>query len=65
VPPHVIFSDATLREMARVRPATRGERLDIKDVGEWKSAEFGARFLAAIRGSRSGEDGGSCRVAQA
>jgi ATP-dependent DNA helicase RecQ len=50
VPPYVIFSDATLREMARIRPATRGELLDIKGVGEWKSAEFGDRFLAAIRG---------------
>jgi superfamily II DNA helicase RecQ len=48
VPPYVVFSDATLREMVRLRPGTREEFLDVKGVGEWKCEEFGARFLAAI-----------------
>jgi ATP-dependent DNA helicase RecQ len=48
VPPYVIFSDATLRELARLRPATRGELLAVKRVGEWKCEEFGRQFLAAI-----------------
>jgi ATP-dependent DNA helicase RecQ len=49
VPPYIIFSDATLREMARLRPATREELLGVKGVGEWKCDEFGPRFLSAIR----------------
>ncbi len=48
VPPYVVFSDATLREMVRLRPGTREEFLGVKGVGEWKCEEFGARFLAAI-----------------
>ncbi len=48
VPPYVVFSDATLREMVRLRPRTREEFLGVKGVGEWKCQEFGARFLAAI-----------------
>jgi ATP-dependent DNA helicase RecQ len=51
VPPYIVFSDVTLREMARRRPATPAEFLAVKGVGEWKAAEFGARFLAAIRES--------------
>ena len=43
VPPYVIFSDATLREMARLRPGTREEFLGVKGVGEWKCEAFGAR----------------------
>ncbi|MBI1961949.1 MAG: RecQ family ATP-dependent DNA helicase, partial [Candidatus Rokubacteria bacterium] len=53
VPPYVVFSDATLREMVRLRPRTREEFLDVKGVGEWKSEEFGARFLAAIAAART------------
>jgi ATP-dependent DNA helicase RecQ len=49
VPPYLIFSDASLRDMARLRPRTPGAFLEVKGVGEWKAAEFGERFLAAIR----------------
>jgi ATP-dependent DNA helicase RecQ len=48
VPPYVIFSDATLREMAHLRPASPEELLAVKGVGVWKSDEFGRRFLQAI-----------------
>jgi len=53
VPPYVVFSDATLREMVRLRPGTREEFLGVKGVGEWKCEEFGARFLAAIAAARA------------
>jgi ATP-dependent DNA helicase RecQ len=49
VPPYIVFSDVTLREMARRRPTTPAAFLEVKGVGEWKAEEFGARFLAAIR----------------
>ncbi len=49
VPPYVIFSDASLRDMARLRPTTAGTFLEVKGVGEWKCQEFGERFLAVIR----------------
>ena len=49
VPPYVIFHDATLREMARVRPATIDELLQVKGVGARKAEELGDAMLAAIR----------------
>ena len=49
VPPYLVFSDASLRDMARLRPATLDAFLEVKGVGEWKAQVFGERFLAAIR----------------
>jgi ATP-dependent DNA helicase RecQ len=48
VPPYVIFHDATLREMARVRPTSKAALLGVKGVGARKAAELGDAFLMAI-----------------
>jgi len=45
----VIFSDASLREMVRLKPVTESAFLAVKGVGEWKSRTFGERFIAVIR----------------
>ncbi len=50
VPPYVIFHDATLREMARLRPTSLDELLAVKGVGERKADDLGETFLTAIRG---------------
>lgn len=53
VPPYVVFSDATLHEMARLKPGSEGELLEVKGVGEKKLARYGGAFLEAIaRGIR-------------
>ena len=49
VPPYVIFHDATLREMARIRPTTVRALLTVKGVGARKAEDLGDTFLAAIR----------------
>jgi ATP-dependent DNA helicase RecQ len=49
IPPYLIFSDASLREMARERPTTEEAFLGIKGVGLRKLQELGPRFLAYIR----------------
>ena len=49
VPPYLIFSDASLRDMARLRPTTLEQFRDVKGVGDWKLETFGERFLAVIR----------------
>ncbi|NHA13524.1 DNA helicase RecQ [Thioalkalivibrio sp. XN279] len=49
VPPYIVFGDATLVEMARRRPATPGELLEVSGVGQKKLERYGADFLAAIR----------------
>jgi ATP-dependent DNA helicase RecQ len=49
VPPYVIFHDATLREMARLRPMTMDALLGVKGIGARKAEDLGEIFLAAIR----------------
>ena len=49
VPPYVIFHDATLREMARLRPATIDALRTVKGVGARKADDLGELFLSAIR----------------
>lgn len=48
VPPYVVFSDATLEELARERPSTRSAMLDVKGIGPKKYDSFGQQFLAAL-----------------
>ena len=48
VPAYVVFGDATLRDMARVRPGTAASLLNIRGVGERKLADLGQRFLDQI-----------------
>jgi ATP-dependent DNA helicase RecQ len=48
VPAYVLFSDATLRDMARVRPGSASALLGIRGVGERKLADLGPRFLELI-----------------
>ncbi|HVZ23688.1 MAG TPA: DNA helicase RecQ [Vicinamibacterales bacterium] len=48
VPPYVVFHDATLREMARLRPSSRAALLAVRGVGARKAEDLGERFLAAI-----------------
>ena len=49
VPPYVIFHDATLREMARLRPTSLDALLTVKGVGARKADDLGEAFLTAIR----------------
>ncbi|MBS4218780.1 DNA helicase RecQ [Bacillus sp. FJAT-49711] len=48
VPPYVIFSDATLREMSAALPQNEDELLEIKGIGERKLEAYGADFLTVI-----------------
>lgn len=48
VPPFVIFSDATLREMCAQRPTTQTALLQVKGVGQRKLDSFGAYFIQEI-----------------
>ncbi len=50
VPPYVVFSDATLRELCRRKPGTPEAMLACKGVGRAKLEAFGEAFLAAIAG---------------
>ena len=49
VPPYVIFHDTTLREMARLRPASVDALRGVYGVGARKAEDLGALFLDVIR----------------
>ncbi len=48
VPPYIVFSDATLRDMCAKRPATEDGFLDVSGVGATKLARYGEAFLAEL-----------------
>ena len=49
VPAYVIFSDATLQQMARFRPGSEAEFLALSGVGPKKLLQYGDRFLRLLR----------------
>ncbi len=49
VPPYIVFSDKTLRDMCQRRPGDAQELLDVSGVGAYKAGKYGQRFLACIR----------------
>ncbi|WJE79512.1 DNA helicase RecQ [Bacillus sp. DX3.1] len=48
VPPFVIFSDQTLKDMCAKMPQSDGELLQVKGIGEHKLAKYGSQFLQAV-----------------
>jgi len=48
VPPYIVFNDATLRDMARVRPGSDDALLNVRGVGQRKLKDLGPRFLQHI-----------------
>ncbi len=59
VPAYIVFSNATLVDMARKTPRNREELLSVSGVGEVKAQRYGAEFLSVLqaygRGAEEGE----------
>ncbi|HLS08648.1 DNA helicase RecQ [Lentibacillus sp.] len=49
VPPYILFSDATLKELSRYIPETKEDMLAIKGIGEKKYDQYGEAFLKAVQ----------------
>ena len=49
VPPYVIFHDATLREMAQIRPRSLRDMALVSGVGDRKLDAYGDAFLAVLK----------------
>jgi len=48
VPAYVVFGDAALRDMARLRPSTEDRFLEVKGVGQKKAKQYGQVVLETI-----------------
>jgi ATP-dependent DNA helicase RecQ len=51
LPAYIVFSDAALLDMVHMKPRTEEELLLVSGVGPKKLAQYGAEFLAVIRGT--------------
>lgn len=49
VPPYVLFTDATLKDLSRYFPDTEGDMLEIKGIGERKYEQYGEVFRNVIK----------------
>ena len=49
VPPYVVFSNATLADMAARQPKSEYELLGVRGVGDAKARRYGAEFVDCIR----------------
>jgi ATP-dependent DNA helicase RecQ len=49
IPAYIIYPDRTLEELARVKPKTETELLEVKGIGPAKARQFGAETLLVIR----------------
>ncbi|QPW48239.1 DNA helicase RecQ [Bacillus thuringiensis] len=49
VPPFVIFSDQTLKDMCAKMPRNDSELLTVKGIGEHKLVKYGSHFLQAVQ----------------
>ena len=56
VPLYVIFSNATLADMARRRPRTIEEFLEVSGVGQVKAEKYGRAFLQTLENYHAEEE---------
>ncbi len=49
VPAYIVFSDAALRDMCRIRPTTREQFLTVSGVGKRKAEQYGEAFCTLIK----------------
>ena len=49
VPPYIIFSDKTLKEMSTFLPTTREAMLEINGIGQVKYDKYGEVFMEIVR----------------
>ena len=55
VPPYVIATDRSLRELARLQPEREEDLLLAHGIGEAKASKYGAGFLRVLGENRSGD----------
>ncbi len=49
VAPFIVFNDATLSELARVKPTNSHEMLSVSGIGDTKLSRYGQAFIALIK----------------
>ncbi len=55
IPPYIVFSDRTLKELSSVQPKSAEEMLRIHGIGDVKYERYGAQFLDLLQGQANSE----------
>ena len=55
MPAYIVFSNATLQDMAQKAPVTMAEFLNVSGVGKYKAERYGQAFITTIK-KYMGED---------
>lgn len=58
MPPYVIAHDSVLRRLAKAKPMTKEEMINIDGIGERNFDKYGVYFLKVIRSSNLGQENG-------
>lgn len=58
MPPYIISHDSVLRRLAKIKPMTKKEMIDIEGIGERNFDKYGVYFLKVIRSSSLGQENG-------
>jgi ATP-dependent DNA helicase RecQ len=54
IPPYVVFSDKTLKELSNIMPSNKIEMLNVHGIGEVKFKRYGKKFLKLIEEINNG-----------
>ena len=49
IPPYIVFSDKTLKELSNIMPSNKEEMLNVHGIGEVKFERYGQAFLELIK----------------
>ena len=49
IAPYIVFNDATLSDMAKIKPTTSHAMLTVSGVGDTKLARYGDDFITVIK----------------
>ena len=49
MPAYIVFSNATLQDMAKKAPVTMADFLNVSGVGNYKAQRYGQTFITAIK----------------
>ena len=58
IPPYVVAHDSVLKRLAKVKPMTKEEMIEIEGIGERNFDKYGVYFLKVIRSSCLGAENG-------
>lgn len=54
IPPYIVFSDKTLKDLSMQKPKSKEEMLEVHGIGEVKFARYGEEFLALLNSEELG-----------